>query len=515
MSAEKQRKTFLSYSRVNKDFAVRLAKELKAEGFDIWLDQLDIPLGARWDVEVEKALEESEIFMIIMTAASISSENVRDEIGYAIDNGKRFLPVLLENCNIPLRLRRFQYVDFTNKSFDEGVESAKELLRGLIAQETLPRGVTAADVQAEAERGVKEEYEAKAEAGRKAKEEANRLSAQKAEEERLAKAKIEADRLAVQKAETEHLAKAKADRKTKEDADRLAAQKMEEERLAKQKAEEELAVKAKADREAKVEEDRKAEAEHLIAKKVVTERQVHSASAKRSMAKPVIIGFFASIVLLAICGAVGIMLSRTMNTQGGVTASNALVDSTATVPVRKPTNTTRPSNTPVPTQTQIPTEIPAPVILSVNEATALIDKGPVKGFYAFAREQFTVEQLAEFREKNQPIPLANTNSIPLLLGYSGCAKTTAILDTNAVKIVYTFEFNGKKILEQNFGSYDFDYEDSDGRTYVCRVTYIIIDKWVTGQYPVYQGVEQKEIINDGYEDYEPYSDSQEYIVTVP
>ena len=47
---EKQRRTFLSYSRANKDFAVRLARELKAEGFHVWLDQLDIPPGSRWDV---------------------------------------------------------------------------------------------------------------------------------------------------------------------------------------------------------------------------------------------------------------------------------------------------------------------------------------------------------------------------------------------------------------------------------------------------------------------------------
>jgi hypothetical protein len=135
---EKQRKTFLSYSRANKDFALRLARELKTEGFNIWLDQLDIPAGSRWDREVERALKESEIFMIILTPASINSENVLDEIGYAIDTGKRFLPVLLEPCDVPLRLRRFQYVDFTNKSFDEGVESAKDLLRNLIAQTSVP-----------------------------------------------------------------------------------------------------------------------------------------------------------------------------------------------------------------------------------------------------------------------------------------------------------------------------------------------------------------------------------------
>jgi hypothetical protein len=136
---ENQRKTFLSYSRANKDFAIRLAKELKSEGFPIWLDTLDIPPGARWDVEVEKALVDCDIFMVIITQASSTSENVLDEIGYAIDNDKRLLPVLLEKSNIPLRLRRFQYIDFTNKNFDDGVQSAKDLLRNLIAQPTVPR----------------------------------------------------------------------------------------------------------------------------------------------------------------------------------------------------------------------------------------------------------------------------------------------------------------------------------------------------------------------------------------
>lgn len=150
MANETRRRTFLSYSRVDKDFAVKLAKELKAEGFHIWLDQLDIPPGARWDAEVEKALEESEIFMIIITPASAKSENVLDEIGYAIDSGKRILPVLLETATLPLRLRRFQYVDFTSKSFNEGIESARELLKTLIAQPTMSGEETPAETQAQA-----------------------------------------------------------------------------------------------------------------------------------------------------------------------------------------------------------------------------------------------------------------------------------------------------------------------------------------------------------------------------
>lgn len=184
MDTIKPRKSFLSYSRVNKDFAVRLARELKSEGFNVWLDQLDIPAGARWDREVERALKESEIFMIILTSASVESENVLDEIGYAIDTGKRLLPVLLEKCDVPFRLRRFQYVDFTNKDFDDGVESAKELLRSLIEQPTIPK-TDGAVIQAEAEQPAVQ----KARQERQAKGEADRLAAQKKEEERLAEQK--------------------------------------------------------------------------------------------------------------------------------------------------------------------------------------------------------------------------------------------------------------------------------------------------------------------------------------
>jgi hypothetical protein len=132
MDAENQAHTFISYSRVNKEFALELAKELKSAGFLVWLDQLDIPTGARWDDEIEKALHNCQIFMVILTPASISSENVKDEIGYAIDHGKRILPVFLEECAIPLRLRRFQYVDFTKTEFDYGVKRAKQLLEKLI-----------------------------------------------------------------------------------------------------------------------------------------------------------------------------------------------------------------------------------------------------------------------------------------------------------------------------------------------------------------------------------------------
>jgi formylglycine-generating enzyme required for sulfatase activity len=191
---EKQRKTFLSYSRANKDFAVKLARELKSEGFAVWLDQLDIPPGARWDAEVEKALTESEVFMVIMTQASTQSDNVLDEIGYAIDNGKRFLPVLLEKCNVPLRLRRFQYVDFTDKSFDEGVESAKELLRTLMAQPTIPKNASTEASQTASEQKAEARDDPNSTASKLRQEKIEQEMRFKAETEKLLKEKADLER---------------------------------------------------------------------------------------------------------------------------------------------------------------------------------------------------------------------------------------------------------------------------------------------------------------------------------
>ena len=130
--------TFISYSRANSDFAVRLAKDLKAVGHDIWLDQLDIPTGARWDDELEKALRTCTTFLIILSPESIKSQNVKDEIGYAIDAGKHILPLMIKQCEVPFRLRRFQYVDFTNEAHDEYDERFMETKALLSNTEQLP-----------------------------------------------------------------------------------------------------------------------------------------------------------------------------------------------------------------------------------------------------------------------------------------------------------------------------------------------------------------------------------------
>lgn len=124
MSSEK---TFFSYSRDDSEFVLKLAKDLRAAGANIWLDQLDIPAGKRWDSEIEQALENAKGQLVILTPSSVDSHNVMDEVSYALEKGKHVIPILFKECQIPFRLKRLQYIDFTG-NYDTGFN---QLLKAL------------------------------------------------------------------------------------------------------------------------------------------------------------------------------------------------------------------------------------------------------------------------------------------------------------------------------------------------------------------------------------------------
>ncbi|MEK7729854.1 MAG: SUMF1/EgtB/PvdO family nonheme iron enzyme [candidate division KSB1 bacterium] len=125
---------FISYAREDKVFTLQLAKDLRAAGVAIWIDQLDIPLGARWDNAVQLALNDCAGMLVILSPSLISSENVKDEIALALDKGKPIVPVLHQKCEIPLRLRRMNYIDCT-KDYPAALVMLIENLRraGLVA----------------------------------------------------------------------------------------------------------------------------------------------------------------------------------------------------------------------------------------------------------------------------------------------------------------------------------------------------------------------------------------------
>ena len=110
-----EQKIFFSYSRVDgESFAFKLADDLRKAGANIWLDQQNIKPGKIWDLEIEKALESSNCVLFLASEKSTTSNNVLNEVYYAIEEKKEVIPVIIHDCKIPFRLKRLQYIDFTH-----------------------------------------------------------------------------------------------------------------------------------------------------------------------------------------------------------------------------------------------------------------------------------------------------------------------------------------------------------------------------------------------------------------
>jgi TIR domain-containing protein len=120
-------RAFISYSREDEVFALRLASDLKAAGANVWLDQLDIVPGDKWDRSVENALADCPRMLLILSPASVKSENVMDEVYFALGKQKQLIPVVYQECNVPFRLSRIQQVDFRN----DYVQALQALLRAI------------------------------------------------------------------------------------------------------------------------------------------------------------------------------------------------------------------------------------------------------------------------------------------------------------------------------------------------------------------------------------------------
>lgn len=119
---------FFSYSRNDSsEFALSLAEELRNVHANIWIDQLDIHGGAKWDVEIEKALKASTCVLFIVSKESVKSDNVLDEVYYALNKRKQVIPIIIGDCEVPYRIERLQQINFS-RDYNLGL---KQLLKAL------------------------------------------------------------------------------------------------------------------------------------------------------------------------------------------------------------------------------------------------------------------------------------------------------------------------------------------------------------------------------------------------
>ena len=97
---------FVSYAHQDSEKVFAEIKRFGEAGFHVWYDGGIAP-GNEWSDEIAAALSGFSVFVVMLTPASASSENVMDEISFALDEGKHFLAIYLEETSLPpgLKLR--------------------------------------------------------------------------------------------------------------------------------------------------------------------------------------------------------------------------------------------------------------------------------------------------------------------------------------------------------------------------------------------------------------------------
>ena len=124
---------FISYASQNREFALRLADELD-EHFGIWIDREGIIGGNAWEKQIEQALKDCKIFLVLVSENSNNSEWVSRETIMAEQLKKYRIPCLL-NDTLPLRLINLHYIDFRS-NFEGGFNDLLKVLQAKLGDIT-------------------------------------------------------------------------------------------------------------------------------------------------------------------------------------------------------------------------------------------------------------------------------------------------------------------------------------------------------------------------------------------
>jgi hypothetical protein len=151
MPSTKPLKIFLCHSSGDKAQVQPLHDFLLKSGAAPWLDSEQLLPGQDWNLEINKALDDSDVILLCLSKKSVDKEGyVQREMRVALDRalempeGRIFLiPARLEECELPRRLQSYQWVDmFTNGGMDKLIKSLNIRAKQVKARQLSADGVS-------------------------------------------------------------------------------------------------------------------------------------------------------------------------------------------------------------------------------------------------------------------------------------------------------------------------------------------------------------------------------------
>ena len=79
---------FLSYSRLDSSTVQALAAALEEKGVSVWIDRSGIEEGDAYDTQIEDAIAQTRVVIVVWSQHSVRSHWVRAEAAYALGKHK-------------------------------------------------------------------------------------------------------------------------------------------------------------------------------------------------------------------------------------------------------------------------------------------------------------------------------------------------------------------------------------------------------------------------------------------
>lgn len=106
-------RVFISYSRLDVDWARSFAQALKEKGVSVWFDEFEISPGESLSGAIEAGLRDSDVFVVVIDPEHPSRPALYFELGAAIGLRKRVVAIVpkeIEQARLPAELRVRKYL---------------------------------------------------------------------------------------------------------------------------------------------------------------------------------------------------------------------------------------------------------------------------------------------------------------------------------------------------------------------------------------------------------------------
>jgi hypothetical protein len=146
---------FLSHSHADKVFADAICHKLEANGIRCWVAPRDIRPSEDWAEAIINAMDNSLVLVLVFSASSNSSPQVRREVERAVNKGLHVLPFRIENVPLSKSLEYFistqHWLDAIDGEIDFHLGQLHECIallleRGAAQEQQTPRLPTRAAV---------------------------------------------------------------------------------------------------------------------------------------------------------------------------------------------------------------------------------------------------------------------------------------------------------------------------------------------------------------------------------